>query len=210
MEFEKRNVMESENDTNYRFKDKWSAEIDSFNFTQIPNLLLSCQGHLKLKDGELLTLIHLITFWYKKDGSIFPSINTLTKFSGNGYSTVQRRLRILEEKGFVERIQRLGTSSTYSLQPCIDKLLKHCKDCPSMTHSRGVVVSKSIGLPLSYLINKEDEGLSKQIKEKYGENDIFAAIGEYLYEAYTKNDNDNGPDKINGPIYNALGDRHER
>jgi hypothetical protein len=44
----------------YRFEKKWSFEVMMYGFTQIPNLLVCCQGHLAITDGEMITLISLL------------------------------------------------------------------------------------------------------------------------------------------------------
>ncbi|HJQ09056.1 MAG TPA: helix-turn-helix domain-containing protein [Candidatus Saccharimonadales bacterium] len=163
---------------NYKFSEKWSPEIEVYSFTQVPNLLLACQGHLKLKDGELVTLIHLLTFWFSHDSKVFPTITTLTKFSHKGYSTVQKRLRTLEEKGFVKRRQRLGTSNTFDLIPCVVKLYKHQLVCKNLPRKQGEYKSKLMHLPPSLVINKEDEGLTRpnitNTKVRYGSRVIIA------------------------------------
>lgn len=159
-------------DNKYVFSNKWTPEIEQYGFTQIPNLLFSCQGHLHLKDGELTTLFQLLTFWFDRDGRVYPSITTLTRFSSKGYSTVQRRLRTLEEKGFVKRHQRLGTSNTYDLSPCIRRLYEHQKTCQHLPHRRGVSRVKVKQQPTSFSINKEYERKrrnSKETKESVGD-----------------------------------------
>lgn len=143
----------------YDFSEKWSSEIAQYNFTQVPNLLLGCQGHLDLTDGELLTLIHLLTFWFSTKSRVFPSITTLTKFSHKGYSTIQKRLRILEEKGFVKRRYNFGTSNTFDLTPCVQKLRKHQKVCASPPHKQGDDPSNSSSVPTSNPSNKEYQHL---------------------------------------------------
>ncbi len=147
----------------YAFANKWTQEIAEHNFTQVPNLLLSCQGHLKIKDGELLTLLHLLTFQFSSKSQIYPTITTLTKFSHKGYSTVQRRLRELEKKGFVNRRHRFGTSNYYDLTPCVEKLLYHTRTCAGT--KRGEFSEKVRTIPPSFLINKEDETLNIRNKE---------------------------------------------
>ncbi len=113
------------------FEKKWNKRIAAYNFTQVPNALLSCQKHLNLSDGELLTLVHLASFKFHPDSEIFPSISTLSKYGNKGYSTIQTRLRVLEEKGFVGRDHTSGTSNRYDLAPCVDVVSKHLKNCPS-------------------------------------------------------------------------------
>jgi len=148
------------------FSDKWTPEIEQYGFTQIPNLLIACQGHLNLKDGELITLIELLTFWFKHDGRVYPSIGRLTRFSSKGYSTIQRRLKVLEEKGFVKRSRTLGSSSTYNLVPCVVKLYNHQKVCHNLPHKRGTTSLPMRHQPKSLPTNKEYEAKRENIKKR--------------------------------------------
>lgn len=149
------------NEIYYNFSDKWSADIEEFNFTQVPNLLLGCQGHLHLTDGELLTLIHLQTFWYSNGSRIFPSITTLTKFSHKGYSTIQARLMKLEKKGFIKRSHTRGTSNTYSLTPCVERLNRHIQVCKNPPRKQGEQLVKVGRVAPSFLMTKEYEALTR-------------------------------------------------
>lgn len=149
------------NETYYNFSDKWSADIEQFNFTQVPNLLLGCQGHLHLTDGELLTLIHLQTFWYSSKGRIFPSITTLTKFSHKHYSTIQARLMKLEKKGFIKRTQSRGTSNTYSLVPCVEKLNRHIQVCARLPRKQGEQLLNVRRVDPWFSMTKEYETLTR-------------------------------------------------
>lgn len=151
------------------FTDKWTPEIAAHNFTQVPNLLIQCHGHLGLTDGELITLIQLLKFWYHKNGRIFPSIEKLASYSGNGYSTVQRRLKSLEGKGFLKRRHRYGTSNDYDLVYLRQKLYKHQKVCPVISQKRGVSVSILRTSPSSIPTDKEYEELKRR-KFKKTEN----------------------------------------
>lgn len=141
------------------FASKWSYDIEQYGYTQVPNLLLVCQGHLEITDAELVTYIQLMKFWFSNGGNVFPSITTLTKFSNNNYSTVQRRLRILEEKGFIVRVHRYGTSNMFDLTPGIQKLDKHQEICTSRPHLRLDGSVKVTRGPTSLLSDKEDEAL---------------------------------------------------
>lgn len=150
----------------YSFSEKWSPEIKQYGFTQVPNLLLACQGHLKLKDGELLTLLQLLTFWFDHGGKVYPSIATLARFSHKGYSTVQKRLRTLEEKGFVKRRRKMGTSSTYDLTPCVIQLYQHQKACQNLPRRRSYLDVKMKHQPTSFTTNKQYESKRRNSKEK--------------------------------------------
>ena len=165
-----------ENNKEYSFSGKWSPEVKVYGFTQIPNLLLICQGHLELSDGEVITLLQLLTFWYRKDTPVFPSINRVAKRSYKGYSTTQRRLKSLEEKGFIERERKQGTSTRYDLRPCVTKLYLHQKVCKELSQKRDPLSVKVTKAPTSKTTYKEYEA---QRKRKYKNN--VQSISEILY-----------------------------
>lgn len=142
----------------YGFSNKWSHDTEANGFTQIPNVLLTCQGGLGISHSELVTLIQLISYWYKPDGDVNPSIATIARRANNGYSTTHRHLKSLEDKGFIKRIHRYGTSNRYDLKPCAIMLHRHqrsCELCIKISHKRGVKISKVSKVPSSKPIKKE-------------------------------------------------------
>ena len=161
----------------YSFTGKWSPEITQYNFTQIPNLLIVCQGHLGLTDGELITLIQLTKFWFSHKSSVFPGIKTLAGYSNKGYSTIQKRLVSLEEKGFLKRRFMWGFSSTYDLKYCANKLYQHTKVCDAPLQKRAVRVTKVTGVDPSKPTN--EEYLLKKLNSKNTNN-----VGNILMSKY--------------------------
>jgi len=153
-------------DNEYGFIGKWTPEIKVHGFTQVPNLLLVCQGHLGLTDGEMITLLQLLTFWYRKNSPVYPSINRVTKRSKKGYSTTQRRLKSLEDKGFIERERKQGKSTRYDLRPCVMRLYQHQKVCKERSRKRDSLVVKVTRVPSSKPTYEEYETERKQIYEK--------------------------------------------
>ncbi|MBH2007297.1 helix-turn-helix domain-containing protein [Candidatus Saccharibacteria bacterium] len=152
----------------YGFSGKWSPEIEQYGFTQVPNLLLSCQGHLGLKDGELTTLLQLLTFWFEHDGKVYPSIVTLARYPSKGYSTIQKRLKSLEEKGFIKRHRKLGSSNTYNMKLCARQLYEHQKVCKDLPRRRSVSKVKVKYRPASYTTSKQYEPKRLNSKDTKG------------------------------------------
>ena len=141
------------------FKDKWSPEISVYGFTQIPNLLIECQGHLGISNGELVTLLQLLKFWYEKNSRVYPSIETLCKYSGNGYSTVQKRLTRMEEKGFISKLSRNCTSNEYQFTPLLQKMYKHQATCSGTPRKQGEYWDDLKHTPSPYYKTEEYEAL---------------------------------------------------
>ena len=120
----------------YGFAAKWSQELEQSSFTQVPNGLIRCQGHLGLSEAELVTLIQLLSFWFHSDSRVFPTIKKLSEYSGKAYPTIQKRLKSLEEKGFIERRQRRNNSSIYTFESCVTLLQRHQLFCNSHNPKR--------------------------------------------------------------------------
>lgn len=158
--------MDNRDGDEYGFNSKWSPEIKVHGFTQVPNLLLVCQGHLGLTDGEMITLMQLLSFWYRKNSPVYPSINRVTKRSKKGYSTTQRRLKSLEDKGFIERKRIKGKSTRYDLLPCVMRLYQHQKVCDEHSQKRDSLVVKVTRVPRSKPTYKEYEAERKRIYKK--------------------------------------------
>ena len=166
----------------YSFTGKWSPEITKYNFTQIPNMLIVCQGHLGLTDGELIALVQLMKFWFSHNSSVFPGIKTLAGYSNKGYSTIQKRLVSLEEKGFLKRQPTWGFSSTYDLKYCANKLYQHTKKCDTPLQKRAVRVTKvTRGVPskptneeytLKKLNFKNTNNVGNILMSKYGGDNV--------------------------------------
>lgn len=169
----------------YKFQDKWSYDINMHRFTQIPNMLLACQGHLKLTDGELLTMIHLMTFWFSTKSKIYPSITTLRRFSHKSYPTIQKRLKRLEDKGFIQRKHHLGTSNSYDLTKCVKKLNQHLRVCPTVHRKESLWYLLNYEPPTSITINKEYETKNtkhndtENVKRYSVESDILDVFNSY-------------------------------
>jgi predicted transcriptional regulator len=163
----------------YGFAGKWSPEIKAHGFTQVPNLLLVCQGHLGLTDGEMITLLQLFTFWYRKNSPVYPSINRVTKRSKKGYSTTQRRLKSLEDKGFIERKRKQGKSTRYDLLPCVRRLYQHQKECKDNSRKRESLVVNVTRVPYSKPTNEEYEAERKRIYKKNVQ--LFSEIAKSRY-----------------------------
>ena len=161
------------------FAQKWSPEVEQYGFTQLPNLLICCQGHLMVTDNELVTLIQLLSFWYAHDGQVFPSIETLAGYSNKGYSTIQKRLPNLEAKGFIKRIYVNGKTSLYDVRPCVIKLYKHQRVCPHPPKKREEYGSNTREPPPSNMKDKE-----YYVKRKL--NKKVTVVGEILSNRIAK------------------------
>lgn len=149
------------------FAQKWSQETGANGFTQVPNILLTCHGSLGLSYGELVTLVQLMSFWFEHQSEVYPSISRIAKRSNKGYSTTQRHLKSLDDKGFIKRKYVFGETNRYDLKPCAIKLHQHqkvCNVCIQVSQKRGVPTVKVSRLPHSETTEKEY--YSKRTKDK--------------------------------------------
>lgn len=156
------------------FEKKWSPEIAKYGFTQIPNLLINCQGHLEITDNELVTLIQLISFWFNHDGQIYPSIARLSKYSLKGYSTIQARLKKLHSKDLIKIVPNIGNTNHYDIVPFINKLYEHQKSCKDPPYKQVGDNSDMSSPPSLFLRNKEYEPKRKFNNKTESIKEIFS------------------------------------
>ena len=171
----------------YGFSNKWSPETEANGFTQIPNILLTCQGSLGLTHGELVTLLQLMSFWFEHRSLVYPSIKRIAKRSSKGYSTTQRNLKSLEDKGFLKRRHVFGSSNRYDLATCAIRLHKHqstCTQCVKGAQKRGVLISKVSTLPYSKTTEKEYQPKRPNNKTNVvfsGTSSMASLVSEHRY-----------------------------
>ena len=182
--------MDSES-KDYTFSGKWSPRVKEFGFTQIPNVLIVCQKHLGLTDGELLTLVQLSMYRFHDNSIVYPSITTLARLSGKGYSTIQKRLKDLEDKDFIYRTQRYYSSNIYDLEPCVFKIVQHSQKCDYLPKKQVEQIRNMSDVLASFFSNKEDEHLKRQ-NLKHIRNSTGTDLGSYPNVIIAGEVNDNG------------------
>lgn len=96
------------------YEQKWGSVVAADGHAQVPHGLLRNQGRLKLSDGELCTLIALIDSWWDIDQLPFMSTATLAKRRNTTQRTIERQLKALLAKGFVEHVERRGVANKYT------------------------------------------------------------------------------------------------
>jgi hypothetical protein len=106
---------------------KFGAIIMSDGFTAIPNVLLKNQKELKLSHLDMLLVVHLLSFWWKAEGFIWPSKETLAARVNVAECTVRRRIARMEDLGLIKRVARKGEeggskSNVYDLSGLLAKL----------------------------------------------------------------------------------------
>jgi hypothetical protein len=85
--------------------------LEGWTFAQVP-IWAACDP--RIGDGEFRLLVYLV--WRQgKDSGTFPSLTTIGQDLGMTARTIRRRLRILEEHGYLETEQRNGRTSIYAV-----------------------------------------------------------------------------------------------
>jgi DNA-binding transcriptional ArsR family regulator len=89
-----------------KFTDRWGAAMND-GYLLFPRTLLWHQGELGLSDGEVVVLLNLLASWWDEADWPYPAVSTLAHRMKGSVRTVQRHLRTLEAKGFIERIRNI-------------------------------------------------------------------------------------------------------
>lgn len=88
------------------FVDRWGAAMND-GYLLFPRTLLLRQGELGLSDGEIVVLLNLLASWWEENDWPYPAVSTLAHRMKGSVRTVQRHLRSLEAKGFIDRIRNI-------------------------------------------------------------------------------------------------------
>lgn len=116
----------------YAFSDKWSRRLQSDGFTTIPNSLIKNQARLGITDPEMVVIVSLASFKWSRQMP-YPSVATLSSFTGKTTGAVRNNLRNLEKKGLIKRIYRESKTSKYDLSPLIKALDSYAQPIKKLT-----------------------------------------------------------------------------
>ncbi len=93
----------------------------------VPVIFLTYYGNLVQYGGltaaEAMFVIQLMAFKWSADAP-FPSYTTLAKRMGITDKQARRYAKALEDKGFLNRTARIGSTNSFDLQPLFDALAK--------------------------------------------------------------------------------------
>jgi len=106
---------------------KWGEQVIALGYTAVPDLLLSRMAALGLSPMDLVLLLQLMRYWWTAGQPPFPSKRSLAQAIGCSEKNVQKVMKSLEARGFVERIKRRraadrNESNLYNLYPLVDRL----------------------------------------------------------------------------------------
>lgn len=121
---------------------RWGKNaIDVNGWTGIPNLLLERQQELKIDPLDLNILLVLCKHWWEEDKMPYPSKATIADIVGREKSTVQTRIRGMEQRGLLKRVTRKNGqggqgSNEYDLSGLVKKLRKLAKSEQAVKKAR--------------------------------------------------------------------------
>jgi DNA-binding MarR family transcriptional regulator len=111
-----------------RIRDRFGIVVDP-GFQALPDVLLINQSDLEISSEELNVLLNVMAHWHEPERMPFPRPATIARRMGVSERTVQRLLRQLRKRGFVEKVKgqnKYGTPA-YDLRPLLDKLLPYAR-----------------------------------------------------------------------------------
>jgi DNA-binding MarR family transcriptional regulator len=112
---------------NRSFANRWKhPELFEDGFVAVPNAFLRHYAHLKphrLTLGEVLFVLHLMEFKWDQ-ASPFPGYGTIAKRMGVSDKMARRHARSLEDKKYLRREIRTGSTNRFDLSPLFDALLR--------------------------------------------------------------------------------------
>lgn len=85
---------------------KWGSKVIDAGYTAVPDVLIKYQQRLKLKPLDINVLLHLLSYWWRREELPRPSKKSLAVAIGVDPSTIRRCLKKLEASGYLTRVQR--------------------------------------------------------------------------------------------------------
>ena len=85
---------------------KWTPGLWKAGWTALPDVVFERQQALGLDPLDINILLHIASYWWRRDSKPFPSKVTIAKAIGVDPRTVQRRIADMEKDGLVRREER--------------------------------------------------------------------------------------------------------
>jgi len=151
---------------------------NQWTFSQVP---VSATCNSELSDGAYRLLAYLI--WRQgNNGKSWPSIPCMAKDLGVSDDTVRRRLRELEQAGYVETTERSGRSSVYIVQsdPPVevqDEGTQDCGDSPGKSESAPLAKVQGRTILMNDTHERESENDNSAPEEKSSDEEFETLFG---------------------------------
>lgn len=109
----------------YSFKEKWAPELEPDGHVQVSTFFLENYHRLKpydLTHGEAMFVVHLMQHKWGADAP-FPAYKTIGQRMGVSTKTVRRMAASLQQKKYLKREVRIGTTNRFHLQNLMTALV---------------------------------------------------------------------------------------
>lgn len=103
--------------------DKWGPAALR-GYQAVPHDLFRFQSQLDLSNGELVTLLNVLDFWWEAKKAPFPGAGALAKRMNTDPRTVQRHLKSLQDMGYAVRERGNDEKRRFNLSGLTRRLSK--------------------------------------------------------------------------------------
>lgn len=108
---------------------KWGRDVMDLGYSIFPSLIFHAQARLGLGPVQLVLLLHLADYWWRRGQMPYPSKATLGERMNLSPRQIQRYLTELEDGGFITRKERFAShkgqqSNEYNMMGLVRKLKK--------------------------------------------------------------------------------------
>ncbi|URM27143.1 helix-turn-helix domain-containing protein [Pseudomonas frederiksbergensis] len=130
-------------------EERWGKDLTASGWTAIPNALFVYSQELGIDSLDIVIILHLAKFWWRKGNDPHPSKKTLAKMIGVDARTIQRRIANLESKHYIQRTERKSvahggnTSNSYSFTGLIKAAKPYAKQLLEVREEKAAEIEPS-------------------------------------------------------------------
>lgn len=143
------------------FKDKWGPIVASGGHTQVPNLLIQHMDELDIRPSEFKIIAGILVHKRSK-ANPFPSIKTLSKYSGLTEKSVSRLVGTLRKKKLISTNGPKGKVNHYDFS-----LLKMQLESYAQSPQKCEQPPTEMRVPLPTNLRDEEEAIKKKRERRY-------------------------------------------
>lgn len=126
-------------------------------YQAVPHDLFKFQAQLNLSNGELVTLLNILDFWWEAGKHPFPGVSALAKRMDTTERSVQRHLKKLQSLGYAVRERGNDEKRRFNLNGLIVKLTKLVMKAVEEDQARSLKgQSVTVMLPLTATVQPKD------------------------------------------------------
>lgn len=166
--------MSSSKKTDSSFLAKWGTIVASGGHTQIPNLLIQHMDELDIRPSEFKIIAGILVHKRSK-ANPFPSIRTLSQYSGLTEKSVSRLVSSLRKKRLISTNEPNGKVNHYDFSLLITRLESYAQSPQNLEQPP----PKMRGLPPTSL-GDEEEAIKKKRERRYVGSGKTQSLAEIL------------------------------